>query len=51
MTTPAIGAESFFAFQPLGAILGSIRSRYPDPSITMTSDGSVGGEESVRAHG
>ncbi len=23
----------------------------PDPSITMTSDGSVGGEESVRAHG
>src|SRR5437763_10911235 len=23
----------------------------PDRSITMTSDGSVGGEESVRAHG
>jgi hypothetical protein len=23
----------------------------PDPSITMTSDGSVGGEESVRAYG
>jgi hypothetical protein len=35
----------------LPGILGQEKMEVPDPSITMTSGGSVGGEEGVRAHG